>query len=463
MNRDHGFGSTPYDSATRQALSRISDESFYVCFMDRILFHLGAEPVTVSAALIAGAAVLFLLFLAGAWRTARRREVAEARATARARDLETHIEALMRTQAEMTGRMQTMAEVFGSRQSDLGKALIDRLDGMGHRIGRSMADQTRDTHDNLKKLHERLAVIDRAQSTISDLSGQVTGLTQILANKQARGAFGQGRMEAIIADALPASSYSFQATLSNGTRPDCLVHMPNGAPGLAVDAKFPLEAFTRMHDAASPEALKAAEAQVRRDVSRHIQDIAERYLVAEETQDTALLFVPSEALFADLHEHFPDLLQRAGRARVVIVSPSLLMLSIQVIQTVLRDQRMREEAHVIQREVTALVGDVTRLNERVLNLQKHFGQANRDIEQVLVSTGKIARRGGRIETMELGETKGGDLSDGADADTASEISPEIFSETSPGRTEGGRPNDQARLRFDDPPHLRTAGQGNAAE
>lgn len=372
--------------------------------MDTVLFQIGAETITVGTALLAAVAVLVVLLLLSLFGGGKRRAASDALAAERARELEGQIDALLRTQLEMTGRMQTMAEVFGSRQSELGKALLDRLDGMGHRIGRSMADTTRDTHDNLKKLHERLAVIDRAQTTIADLSGQVGGLTQILANKQARGAFGQGRMEAIIADALPASGYTFQATLSNGNRPDCLIHMPNGAPGLVVDAKFPLEGFTRLREAETAEARKGAQAQVRRDLAKHIQDIAERYLIPGETQDSAFLFVPSEAIFADLHEHFPDLLQKAYRARVVIVSPSLLMLSIQIVQTVLRDARMREEAHIIQREVVALVTDVTRLNDRVLNLQKHFGQANRDIEQILISSEKIAARGGRIEMMELDDS-----------------------------------------------------------
>ncbi|PLX37954.1 MAG: DNA recombination protein RmuC [Hyphomicrobiales bacterium] len=375
--------------------------------MDAILIQIAGRPITTGEVVIFVAALglgLLLVAVIALVRGGRQRAASEALAQERSRELESHIEELMRTQAEMTGRMQTMAEVFGSRQSDLGKALMERLDGMGHRLGRSMADTTRDTHDNLRKLHERLAIIDRAQHTISDLSGQVTGLQQILANKQSRGAFGQGRMEAIISDALPPASFSFQATLTNGTRPDCLIHLPNDAPALVIDAKFPLEAFNRLKEAETPEATKAAQAQVRRDVGKHIQDISERYFVTGETQDTAFLFVPSEALFADLHEHFSDLMQKAHRSRVVIVSPSLLLLSIQIVQTVLRDVRMREEAHIIQREVVRLVDDVNRLRDRVLNLQKHFGQANRDVEQILISSDKITTRGGKIESMELDDT-----------------------------------------------------------
>ncbi|MEP3667378.1 MAG: DNA recombination protein RmuC, partial [Roseibium sp.] len=198
----------------------------------------------------------------------------------------------------------------------------------------------------------------------------------------------------------------FQATLSTGSRPDCLVHMPNGAPSLAIDAKFPLEAYNLLRQAKSEEQLKQAQSQFRRDFTKHIQDIREKYLLPGETQDTAFLFVPSESVFAELNEGFEDLVQKAHRSRVVIVSPSLLMLSIQVIQAVLRDARMREQAHLIQAEVAHLTADVGRLNDRVLKLQSHFGQANKDIDQILISTDKIAKRSQKIEDLDLGEIPG---------------------------------------------------------
>ena len=218
-------------------------------------------------------------------------------------------------------------------------------------------------------------------------------LQAILANKQTRGAFGQSRMEAIIADGLPQGAYEFQATLSNGTRPDCLVRMPNNAPSLVIDAKFPLEAWNSMRETEQPEARKNAVAQFRRDMEIHIKDVSDKYLITGETQDTAFLFVPSESIFADIHEHFEALIQRAHRARIVIVSPSLLMLSIQVIQAILKDARMREQAHVIQGEVIRLMEDVGRLDERVRKLQTHFVQANKDIDDILVSSNKVTRRG----------------------------------------------------------------------
>lgn len=369
-----------------------------------------------EVALGAGALIVLLLIvlLVISLRLSRSRAVSEAVATRHAQDLETHVSEMLKTQSEMTGRMQTMAELFGSRQSDMMRAVNERLDGMGHKLGQTMATTTQSTQEGLRTLHERLAVIDRAQKNITDLSGQVVELQHILSNKQTRGAFGQGRMEAIVADALPDTAYSFQATLAGGTRPDCLIHMPGDAHPLVIDAKFPLEAFNRIRDAQGPEDIKAAQAQFRRDIAKHVADIGAKYLIPGETQDTAFMFVPSESIFAELHENFDDLIQKAHRARIVIVSPSLLMLSIQVIQSILKDARMRELAHVVQEEVRTMLGDVDRLDERVLKLQQHFGQANKDIDQILVSSGKISKRGQRIEALELGDEVGANK--GADSD-----------------------------------------------
>jgi len=230
----------------------------------------------------------------------------------------------------------------------------------------------------------------------------VVQLQAILSNKQTRGAFGQARMEAIVADGLPMGGYEFQTTLSNGNRPDCLIHMPNGAPALAIDAKFPLEAWNAIRAAEGAEAQKMAAQAFRRDLEVHIRDISEKYLIQGETQDTAFMFVPSESVFAEIHEHFEAIVHRAHRARIVIVSPSLLMLSIQVIQAILKDARMREQAHLIQGEVVRLMEDVARVDERVRKLQTHFGQAARDIDDILISTAKVTRRGEKIEALEFG-------------------------------------------------------------
>jgi DNA recombination protein RmuC len=215
-------------------------------------------------------------------------------------------------------------------------------------------------------------------------------------------------MEIIVQDGLPKGCYQFQHTLSNRSRPDCAIFLPDQRP-LIVDAKFPLEAVTALRDARTEEERKQAAARVRTDVTRHIGDIAQKYLIRGETQDLALMFVPSESVYLDLHDGFDDVVQRALRAQVVIVSPSLLMLAINVIQQIQKDARMREAADRIHAEVGHLMDDLKRMHERVLKLQQHFGQANDDVRQILISAEKIEKRGARIAEVEFGE-------DGADAD-----------------------------------------------
>jgi len=350
--------------------------------------------MTIAAAAAVVLVLLAILFL----RSAARRQRESARQAAEA---EARLSELMRAQSEMQGRLSAMAETLSARQSELNQAVSQRLDGMTHRIGATITEQTKSTHENLRRLQERLAVIDAAQNNIQTLAKDVVGLQAILSNKQTRGAFGQGRMEAIVADGLPMGAYAFQAMLSNGTRPDCTIKMPNGAPPLVIDAKFPLEAWNAFREATAPEARRAAAQAFRRDLDVHIRDVSGKYLISGETQEMAFLFVPSESIFAEIHEHFEAAVQKAQRARVVIVSPSLLMLSIQVIQAVLKDQRMREQAHLIQGEVALLMEDLSRLDDRTRKLQAHFLAAQKDVEQIITSTDKLNRRGAKIGAMEL--------------------------------------------------------------
>jgi DNA recombination protein RmuC len=208
-------------------------------------------------------------------------------------------------------------------------------------------------------------------------------------------------MEAIVTDSLPKDAYAFQYTLSNGKRPDCAIFLPEDPRPLLVDAKFPLESITAFRDAKNDEIRQAAASQLRQDIQKHVSDIADRYFLPGETQETALMFVPSESVYADLHEHFDDLVQKAFRRRVLIVSPSLLMLAIQVVQSIVKDARMREAAEQIRTEVGRLMEDVYRLRDRALNLQKHFAQSSDDVGQVLISADKVAKRGARIEALDL--------------------------------------------------------------
>nr|WP_053943927.1 DNA recombination protein RmuC [Bartonella ancashensis] len=318
-------------------------------------------------------------------------------------EMQMQMAALLKTQAEMQGRMQMMAEIFGQRQAELNQSICEKLNGMTTSIDQTLQVQTRSTYENLIRLQERLAVIDAAQNNIQSLTGQVIQLQTILNNKQTRGLFGQKQMEAIIADALPSNAYVFQAVLSNGKRPDCLIYMPNKAPALVVDAKFPLEAWNAMREASSSRERKEAERQFRSDMETHISDIAQKYLIPGETHNTAFLFVPSESIFATIYENFESLVQKANRSYVVIVSPSLLMLSVQVIQTIMKDAKMCEQAHLIQSEVSKLIEDFGRMDVRVRNLHKHFCKMGDDIEAVLTSSSKIMKRANRIEAFELKE------------------------------------------------------------
>ena len=345
------------------------------------------DPVLVLLGLLgfAALALLVLVVIVAVHMSRRRREARESDAQL----------------AELKGRLQTLAEISVRRHGELARAVNERLDRMTHRVGSDLTETARKTTDSIAKLHERLAVINSAQKNLTELSSNMVSLQEILANKQARGAFGQMRMEAIIQDGLPKGAFTFQATLSNGKRPDCLLHMPNTKAGVVIDAKFPLEGFEAFRVARGPEEKKEAARRVRVDVGRHVDAMAERYFLPGETQDTAILFVPSEAIYADLAEHFSDLVQKAHRARIVICAPNMLMLAVQTMQAILKDVKMREQAHLIQREVSRLMEDMGRLRERVLDLQRHFGQANDDIEKILTSSERIASRGHKIENLEF--------------------------------------------------------------
>jgi len=307
---------------------------------------------------------------------------------------------LARLQTETAVRIEGMRDLLAGRQAELQRAVNERLDSVSHHLNQSMTTSRQHTVESLQKLNERLVVIDNAQRNITDLASQVTSLQGVLTNKQQRGAFGQGRMELIVQDALPKGCYEFQLTLSNKSRPDCAVFLPDRRP-LVIDAKFPLEAITAFREAKSDEERKQAAARLRQDLGRHVGTIADKYLIPGETQDLALMFVPSESIYADLHDGFEDIVQKAFRSKVVIVSPSLLMLAIQVVQQIQRDARMREAADQIHAEVGHLVDDLKRLHERVAKLQQHFGQANEDVRQILISAEKIERRGTRIQEVEF--------------------------------------------------------------
>jgi len=352
--------------------------------MDPLLSAVGVLLMVVAATAITSAVVL------GVHALRRRHQAA----------FERHLAELARLQSETGVRIESMRDMLADRQAELHRAVNERLDSVSHHLSQSMTTSRQHTLESLQKLNERLAVIDHAQKNITELAANMSSLHSVLANKQQRGAFGQGRLEIIVQDGLPRDCYEFQFTLSNKSRPDCAVFLPDGRP-LAIDAKFPLEAVTALRDAKNDEERKQAAARLRQDFGRHVGDISEKYLIPGETQDLALMFVPSESVYVELHDGFDDIVQKAFRAKVVIVSPSLLMLAIHVIQQIRRDARMREAADKIHAEVGHLMDDIDRLHERALNLQKHFGQANEDLRQILISAEKVEKRASRIKEVEF--------------------------------------------------------------
>lgn len=395
---------SPFDLTNAKESYNLTRMNELSDFLSMTVVTLGQLNISLGQ-LIMGVIVLVVVMLIAIfillWRASNNRHQTRDFDIQNSQTAQSQMSDILKVQAEMQGRMATMAELFGSRQSELNRNINNRLEGMSQKLGNSLVEQTKATHENLTKLQERLAVIDTAQNNIQALAQNVVGLQAILSDKQTRGAFGQSRMEIIIKDGLPMGAYEFQTTLSNGSRPDCTVKMPNDSPQLVIDAKFPLEAWNAIKKAEDDRATTEASRQFRTDIEKHIKDISEKYLIAGETQDTAFMFVPSESIFAEIHENFEGVIQKAHRSRVVIVSPSLLMLSIQVIQAVLKDARMREQAHLIQGEVIRLMEDIGRLDDRVRKLHTHFGQSQRDVDQILTSTDKITRRSAKIEDMDF--------------------------------------------------------------
>jgi DNA recombination protein RmuC len=301
---------------------------------------------------------------------------------------------------ELGARVQAMGELLAQAQTQLQSSVHERLDAVAQHLGTSMHTAAKHTTENLQKLNERLAVIDNAQKGLTDLTSQVTSLHKVLENKHSRGAFRQRRMEAINQDGLPKGAYEFQYTLKNGKRPDCVVLLPDQRP-LVIDAKFPLEAVTAFRDGKTEDEKKFAAQRVRQDVMRHINDIAERYLCPGETQDTALMFVPSESVYAELHDGFDDVVQKAYRAQVFLLSPPLILLAILVVQKIQLHAQLRAATDLIRTEVGHMMKDLKLLGERVRKLQTHFGQANEDLGNILTSANRIEKRAGRIEELEF--------------------------------------------------------------
>lgn len=297
--------------------------------------------------------------------------------------------------------IQRVMDQLQAQERHVRTALDERLSALQSQLGERLDKGQAETTKTVTDLRERLARIDEAQKTMGQLSSQVVSLQEVLSNKQARGAFGEVQLNDLVVAILPPSAYAFQVSLSNAARADCMLQLPNPPGPIAIDAKFPLESY-RALQAATDEAQRATAARAfKQAVGKHIADIAGKYILAGETAESALMFLPSEAVYAELHTNFLDVVESSYRARVYIVSPTTLMATLNTVRAVLKDVKMREQAGLIQKEVGTLLKDVERLGDRVDSLKRHFGQANTDIDQIVTSAGKITSRGEKIRDVEL--------------------------------------------------------------
>lgn len=302
---------------------------------------------------------------------------------------------------ELAGRLSQLGDDTRKVQAELTRAVNDRLDQVSVRMGKSLEEAAGRTAKSFGEIATRLKVIDEAQKNLSELSGDIVGLQDILSDKQARGAFGELQLTDLVGAILPPSAYDFQVTLSNDRRVDCLIKLPNPPGPMGVDAKFPLEGYQALQAARDDAQKAAARRAFKADIAKHVKNIAERYILPGETADSALMFLPSEAVYAELHANFPDVVQKSFQAKVWIVSPTTLWATLNTVRAILKDARIREQAHVVQKEMRALMDDVRRLGERVDKLDTHFNRAQRDIADIRTSTDGITRHAGRIEAVEL--------------------------------------------------------------
>ncbi|MCT4608920.1 MAG: DNA recombination protein RmuC [Pelagimonas sp.] len=317
----------------------------------------------------------------------------------------------------MAAQQLKLSETLGQNQMRLQENMADlqmktarNLTDMQEKMNTALTGTAKSTATSLTALQERLQTIDKAQENITKLSGDVLSLQDILSNKQTRGAFGEIQLTDIVSKALPKDSYSLQATLSNGKRADCLIHLPNPPGPIVVDAKFPLEGYEALRAANTDAQVVEAVRLLRASVRKHIKDISEKYIIEGETADGALMFLPSEAIYAELHANFSDVVREGFNARVWIVSPTTCMATLNTMRAILKDARMREQAGAIRKELGLLSGDVERLSTRVGNLDRHFAQASKDIQDIKISADKAGKRARRLDNFDFEELAEDDAS-----------------------------------------------------
>lgn len=389
-----------------------------------ITYDLSDPLVLLTFGGIALAVLIFILLLVVLRRAGRSTRVAEDLALQMG-GLGQAVQVLGAGQDQLSGGLRTVSDTQASGQAQVLQAMEtrlahvqqqmnDRLHDNAMKSARAMSelqDRMKEslqgnavkTTESLTQLQERLKVIDKAQDNITRLSGDVLSLQDILSNKQTRGAFGEIQLTDIVSKALPKDSYDLQATLSNGKRADCLIHLPNPPGPIVIDSKFPLEAYEALRRAGTPEELTLAARAMKTAVRAHIKAISDKYIIEGETADGALMFLPSEAVYAELHANFSEVVREGFEARVWIVSPTTCMATLNTMRAILKDARMREQAGAIRKELHLLSADVGRLGDRVANLDRHFHQASKDISEIKISAEKAGNRAKRLDNFDFEE------------------------------------------------------------
>jgi DNA recombination protein RmuC len=384
-----------------------------------------SDPVVIAALCAAGLVLFILILLVMAVRAAKDSARLAAPLSQQMGVLGQHVQQLGMGQEQLRGGLQTVSDTQANAQSQVIQTMELRLSAVQQQMNDRLADNaaksaralndmqermretlhgnSKQTTTSLTQLQERLATIDKAQENITKLSGDVLSLQDILSNKQTRGAFGEIQLNDIVSKALPKDSYALQATLSNGKRADCLIHLPNPPGPIVIDSKFPLEAYEALRKANTDwEANEAAKA-MRVAVKAHIKAISERYILEGETADGALMFLPSEAVYAELHANFPELVREGFAARVWIVSPTTCMATLNTMRAILKDARMREQAGAIRTTLKHLHRDVELVVERVGKLDTHFNQARADLDSINTAAERAGKRAARLDNFDFEE------------------------------------------------------------
>lgn len=355
--------------------------------------------------LIIGAGLIVLLLLLLSLRAVSRLTKAAEPLSYQINALGQRVQALGEGQERLAGGLHHVSEAQAKQQTNMLQLMEKRLADVQLQMNENLQGSARRTAHSLGELQQRLTAIDKAQENITKLSGDVLSLQDILSNKQTRGAFGEIQLNDIVSKALPSDSYTLQATLSNARRADCLIHLPNPPGPIVIDSKFPLEPYEALRNAKTDWELNEAARQLRTAVKKHIKDISEKYIIEGETADGALMFLPSEAVYAELHANFSELVREGFTARVWIVSPTTCMATLNTMRAILKDARMREQAGAIRRELGLLYQDVDRLGTRVENLDRHFAQAAKDITEIKISADKAGKRARRLDNFDFEEIK----------------------------------------------------------